>query len=61
MPGNSAGAVDRESMVSEEREHVGNLLVNVFPISAGEDRGWQGGGTILHVLTKKTSNSKDKA
>lgn len=49
MPGNSAGAADGESMVNEGREHVGNLPVNVFPVSAG----WQGGEIILHVLTNK--------
>lgn len=49
-------AVDRESMVNEEREHVGNLPVNVFPISAEGGRGWQGGETVLHVLTNKESN-----
>lgn len=41
MPGNSAGAVDGESMISEEREHVGNLPANVFPISA------RGGGGVV--------------
>lgn len=40
MPGNSAGAAEGESMVSEEREHVGNLPANVFPISAKGGRGW---------------------
>lgn len=40
MPGNSAGAADGESMVSEEGEHVGNLPANVFPISAEEGGGW---------------------
>ena len=53
MPGNSAGAADGESMVNEEREHVGNLPVNVFPISAEEGRGWRGVEAILHVLTNK--------
>lgn len=56
VPENSAVAVDRESMVNEEREHVGNLPVNVFPISAEGGRGWQGGETVLHVLTNKESN-----
>lgn len=57
MLGNSAGAADGESMVNEEREHVGNLPVNVFPISAEGGTGWQSRATTLHVLT----NSKDKA
>ena len=30
-------------MVNEEKEHVGNLPVNVFPISAEGGRGRRGG------------------
>lgn len=33
------GAWMGKSMVNEKREHVGNLPVNVFPISAGGGRG----------------------
>lgn len=47
--GNSAGAADGESMVNEEREQVGNLPVNVFPIPA---RKADGAASYLHLLTK---------
>ena len=56
MPGNSAGDADGESMINEEKEHVGNLPVNVFPISAEGGRQRAAGRrdkTILHVLTIK--------
>lgn len=48
-------------MVNEEREHVGNLPVNVFPISAEGGRGWRGGETILHVLTSKDYKQKGQS
>lgn len=38
-------------MVNEEKEHEGNLPVNVLPISAEGGRGRRG-ETVLHVLTK---------
>lgn len=43
-------------MVSEEREHAGNLPFNVFPILA------EGGtaSTILHPLTQ-TANKKGRS
>lgn len=48
-------------MVNEEREHVSNLPVNVFPISAEGDGGWQGRQTILHVLTNKDCKLKGQS
>lgn len=49
--GNSAGAADGESMVNEEREQVGNLPVNVFPIPARKADGAEV-DTTLHLLIK---------
>lgn len=49
--GNSAGAADGESMVNEEREQVGNLPVNVFPIPARKPDGAEV-DTTLHLLIK---------
>lgn len=49
--GNSAGAADGESMVNEEREHLGNLPVNVFPIPARKADSDEV-DTTLHLLIK---------
>lgn len=48
MEADDGDCADGGSMVSEERERVGNLPVNVFPILA---EGGAGPGEVFNVLT----------